>query len=268
MNIKIKSKLLTIIVFFVYLTTLGQTRILDIPTYEGPSGSNWCWAGCTKMATEYYGNNTLVCEIVEWARLNLESPDRGDDNCCNYPYPDSCKKGLYPTDLRAVLKSEDLDSPLEINYVLSFNSVKTAINDNRPVIIFAEDSTGGGDHNLIVIGYKNGSDLNYNDPAGGNYTTSYTDATTTFCMGRWGHLRWEKYSHPLTNQPCPIELDLNKEIDADANIIARDIIDISCTVGNNRSIILTAGEKITVSSGFEIPVGSTLEVKVESNPCQ
>lgn len=264
MNIKIKSKLLTIVVFFVYLTTLGQTRILDISTYSSPSGSDWCWAGCTKMVTEYYGNNTLECEIVEWARQNIAWPNRGDDNCCTYP--DSCYGGLWIYDLPDVLDSENLNSPDNIDVVLSLNSVKTAINDNRPILIVGKSSTGGS-HLFVVIGY-NDSDLNYNDPAGGNYTTSYTDATTKYCMGLWGHRKWEDNSIPITNQPCPIELDLNQEIDADANIIARNNIDISCTIGNNRSIILTAGEKITVSSGFEIPVGSTLEVKVESNPCQ
>ena len=244
-------------------SVVGQTRVLDVPNSSAPSGSNWCWAVCAHMATQYYGNNTELCTIVEWARQNLAYPDRGDDNCCSNP--DSCFGGLYISQLDDVLASEGLSCSI-VYSVLSLSVLQSTINDNRPIIIQGHHNTPNyGWHTMIIKGYD-GNDIHYND-GGSSYITSYNDAITTDCMGTW-LWRWQNYSHILTGQPCPVNLNLTQKIDSDADIVAEQTINISCIIGLNRDIALTAGGNITFGSGFEIPVGSTIEASIETNPCQ
>ncbi len=262
MSIKLKIEIIVPLVFFVCFSTFGQTRVLDVPTNTSPSGSNWCWASCTTMATHYYGNNTSECEIVEWTRLNISSPDRGDDNCCSFP--DSCFGGLSISDLDEVLGSENLDCSIVYN-VVSLSTLQSCINDNRPLLIQGHHNPNGGWHTMIIIGYD-GNDIHYND-GGSAYITSYNDAITSDCMGMWAW-RWQSYTHILTDQPCPVDLNLTQEIDADADINALSDIVISCEIGSNRSLSLIAGDGITFNSGFSIPLGSTLDADVVSNPCQ
>jgi hypothetical protein len=119
---------------------------------------------------------------------------------------------------------------------------------------------------MIITGYD-GSYLHYNDPAGGSYITLYNDAITTDCMGMFSW-RWQENTHIITSIPCPFDLNLTQEIDANADISAQHNIVLSCEIGVNRSITLTAGNSITFNSGFIIPIGSTLEANVVTNPCQ
>lgn len=264
MNTKIKFMLIGVIILFAYTSVFSQTRVLDIPRHTHPSGSDWCWAGCVKMATEYYGNNTPLCDIVQYKCVYL-SPPRVCYCCSN---PSSCYGPIGITQIGRVLGNEGINSSYVDDGVLSLNSLQMIINDNRPVIIQGHHNPSGGWHTMIVIGYDD-TNLVYNDPAdgSGSYITSYNDAITSDCMGLhdW---RWQDYCHILTDQPCPVDLNLTEDIDTDANIVAQNNITLSCEIGNNREIILTAGNQIAFNSGFELPVGSTLEAKIESNPCQ
>lgn len=263
MNIKLIIFIKGILIFTICSSVVGQTRVLDVPNSAAPSGSNWCWAVCTHMATQYYGNSTELCTIVEWARQNLADPDRGNDNCCSYP--DSCFGGAYVSTLDEVLASEGLSCSIVYN-IVSLSTLQSTINDNRPIIIQGHHNTPNyGWHTMIIKGYD-GSDIHYND-GGSSFITSYNDAITTDCMGTW-LWRWQNYSHILTGQPCPVNLNLTQEIDANADISAQNNIVLSCEIGTNRSIILTAGNSITFNSGFVIPVGSTLDANVVTNPCQ
>lgn len=263
MNTNSKIKLIFLFTYFVYSTTYGQTRVLDVPTHTSPSGSNWCWAGCATMATQYYGNNTTECEIVEWARLNISSPNRGTNNCCSFPTPDSCFGGTAIANIDAILGSEGL-SCSRINNTVTLGTVQSTINDNRPIIIQGERNFSF--HTMIIIGYD-GNYLHYNDPAGGSYITLYSDAITYNCMGMFSW-RWQYFTHILTDLPCPVYLNLTEKIDADANISAQSEINISCEIGSNRNLTLTAGNGIIFNSGFSFPSGSTMEANVVTNPCQ
>lgn len=246
-------------------TVFCQTRVLDVPIHASPVGSNWCWAGCTFMATQYYGNSTSECEIVEWARLNLASPNRGTSNCCTSPTPALCYGGIYIDDLDEVINSENLGCSI-VYSTISLGTLQTIINDNRPLIIQGHHNPNGGWHTLIITGYD-GTYLQYNDPSGGSYITSYNDAITYDCLGLY-LWRWQDYTHILTNQPCPINLNLTQDIDADADIVAQNNISISCEIGSNRNIMLNAGNSIIFNSGFVLPAGSTLLAEVITNPCQ
>jgi hypothetical protein len=59
------------VLFFSFLSLNGQTRILEVPFITQAPHGNWCWAASCAMASTYYGNNSSMCGIVEWTRLNL-----------------------------------------------------------------------------------------------------------------------------------------------------------------------------------------------------
>jgi hypothetical protein len=235
---------------------------LDVPNNISPSGSSWCWASCVTMATNYYGNNTDECEIVEWTRLNIPYPDREDDNCCSFP--DSCFGGLLIGDIEEVLGSENLNCTF-IHDIVSLNSLQSAINDNRPLIIQGHHNSPYGWHTMIIKGYDE-SYIHYND-GGSSYITLYDDAITYECMGTY-LWRWQDYTHVLTDQPCPVNLNITQDINADADIKAQNSITLSCEIGENRLIKLTSGGELYFNSEFYMPLGSTLDAVISQNPCQ
>lgn len=256
-----------IIYFIVAITisceTYSQSRTLEVEGLSSPSGSDWCWANVTTIATHYYGNNTLLCEIVEWARQ--EWNDRGDDNCCSYP--DSCFGGLYTSRVDEVLESEGLTNTYQYSAV-SLSTVQSTINDNRLIAIIGShrDSNGNvtGLHSMLINGY-NGSEIIHQDGPR-TYSVDYTEGTTTESMGRY-EWRWDYMTHIITKEHCISDLELSAEIDADASISAQNTIEISSIIGQNRAIDLKAGNEITIGTGFYIPAGSTLNVNVVSGPC-
>jgi hypothetical protein len=265
MNIKYYYLIATICCLFISShSTSGQTRILEVPTHSSPSGSNWCVFGCTRMATVYYGNDTPECEIVEWARQNILTPNRGNSDCCNSPTPDDCFQGVSTGDIGIILDSENLNNLYSSN-VISLSNLQSIINDNRPIVITGK-STSWGLHAMIIKGYDD-NNFHYNDPAGGAYIIDYTTAVNNYDLGRYQKYKWDK-SWTLTNQPCPTSLDLTQDIDSDADIVALGDINASCEIGANRAVTITSGLSVTMESGFFIPNGSTLYIDVSSNPCQ
>jgi len=258
-----RIKLCGILVLFITFIANGQTRILEVPFItQAPHGA-WCWAASSAMASTYYGNNSSMCGIVEWARLNLSAPNRGSSNCCGQPTPSACEPGLYISDIPAVLTSEGLSC--SSNGVLSLASLKDIINDNRPLIMQGNHQSTGGWHTMIIIGYNN-SDIQYIDPWDGYHINSYTDATTIECLGAflW---KWKSYTHVLTTNACPINLSLHYAIGANANIHAQSNITIDGIINNNATVTLTSGNNVSFNPGFEIQIGSTLTASITSTPC-
>lgn len=265
MRIKI---IFLIVAITISCETFSQSRTLEVEAHTSPASSNWCWANVTTIATHYYGNNTLECEIIEWVRQQqwLWDPREDvDDNCCSYP--DSCFGGLYTSRVDEVLESEGLTNTYQYSAV-SLSTAQATINDNRliPIIGSRRDSNGNvtGLHSMLINGY-NGSEIIYQDGAN-SYSIDYTEGTTTESMGRW-YWRWDYMTHIITKEHCVSDLELSAEIDADASISVQNTIEISSVIGQNRAIDLKAGNEITIDAGFYIPTGSTLEVDVVSNPC-
>lgn len=262
-----KNKLRYIYIFLVLLltsiTTIGQSRVLEVPFITQQPFGNLCWAASTAMVSTYYGNNTSTCNIVEWARLNLSYPNRGTSNCCGTPMPSPCDRGLIITDIPVVLASENLSSTED--GVITLSNLANIINNNRPMIFQGYKSSGSW-HTMVIIGYSN-SDIHYIDPWDGYYINSYSDATTLECLGAF-YYKWEDYTHILTTPACPSNLFLHNAIGANATI--RATVGITCEgiINNNSTVSLIAGNNILFTSGFEVQLGSTLEASVSSNPCQ
>lgn len=259
-NIK---KICVIFCFFLtFLTANGQTRVLEVPFITQQPNNQWCWAAASAMASTYYGNNSSMCGIVEWARLNLTSPNRGSSNCCNLPTPALCNQGIFISSIPTILASEGLTCTS--TGVVTLQSVKDIINDNRPLLI--QGNRGTSWHTMVIIGYNN-NDLHYYDPIDGYHINSYSDATTIECLGAF-LTKWTSFSHILTTIHCPTNLSLHYTIGANANIHAQVSLTINGLINNNSTVTLTSGNSISFDPGFEIQIGSTLTANVTSNPCQ
>jgi len=148
MNIRLKARIIILFIFFTTTLSIGQSLVLDVPVFGHSVGSKWCWASVTQMATYYYGNDTELCEIVEWARLN-NYISVGNNNCCTYPT--SCFGGISSSYIDDVLGSENLSCAI-VNDNVTLSTLQSTIDDYRPLII-------GGCHNgilghvMIVKGY-------------------------------------------------------------------------------------------------------------------
>ncbi len=262
-----KNKIRKIYAFFVFvlifLSSNGQTRVLEIPFITQQPNLNWCWAASSAMVSTYYGNNSSLCGIVEWARLNISYPNRGSSSCCGTPTPSLCDKGLYISDISNILASESLSCTED--GVLTLANLKGIINDNRPLIIQGYRYPSSW-HTTVIIGYNN-SDLHYIDPWDGYHITSYSDAITTECLGAY-YYKWQDYTHILTTTACPANLSLHNTIGANANIHAQVSLTCDGIINNSSTVSLTSGNNILFNPGFDVQLGSTLDASVSSNPCQ
>lgn len=256
------------VLIFTCLLTSGQKRILDVtPVYSGPS--NWCWANVSSMFSVYYfNNNEAVCNIVEWARLNVPWINLGNDNCCSSP--DSCNNGQTPDTQRYVLLNH-LGITSDEKDVLSLSSIYYVINNNRPLSMICSTSGSGGGHEMMLYGYEvinqNDAYIHYVDN-GVRYTDLYSAAITTpFCLGMFDCI-WSRGSIVPTTNFCPTNLTLYNNICANASIHAQSNIIINGNISNNCNVSLTAGSSITLNSGFEIQSGSSLTAATSTTPCQ
>jgi hypothetical protein len=262
-----KNKFNIIYGFLILLSTFqtlnGQTRVLEVPFITQQPHGQWCWAASTAMISTYYGNNSSMCGIVEWARLNITSPNRGGLNCCGQPTPTPCENYLFTWDIPSILGSQGL--ACISSGVVSLANLQSYINDNRPLLILGTKSTSANFHSLVIIGYNN-SDLYYIDPIDGYYITSYTNATTMECLGAFNS-KWRFYTYRITTNHCPPYLFLHNTIGSNASIHAQVSLTIDGKINNNSNVTLLSGSIITLNPGFEIQVGSSLNVNVTSSPC-
>ncbi len=111
--------------------------ILDVPL-EQQQTKMWCWAACTQMILSYTGETLSQCDQVN-DRLN-----RSD--CCDTPTLQPCIKGGWPQFYRFGFSSDSIDA------ALSWEQLKTEIDNNRPVAFSWRWKFGGG-HMMVATGY-------------------------------------------------------------------------------------------------------------------
>ena len=277
MNIK-ANILFPLLFILISITSLAQMKVLDVPGLSAPSGSDWCWAVVVAEVSNYYGNSTQICEIVESARVNLTYPykDRGNVNCCSVPVPDSCYGPEWASNIRLLLSFEGIQATR--NWMnLSLDNVIDNIEDNKPIIAHATAQRKHPDgsccrtagHVMVVTGY-NGGDIHYND-GGSSWITPYELVISGENMGiykwQWTDGSTLMFAAP-SPLPCPKDIGIIENIIESRNIKAKESIIISSQVGNNITVNLKAGSNIIIDNNFSIPLGSTLIAEISSNPCQ
>lgn len=264
--------------------TYCQQRILSIDNVYQVHPCCWCWASCIAIIGRYYGNDNLqLCDVVDMRRVNM---NLGNNNCCSLQTPynnndsttciSSCSFwGL--TDPIATIFQTNLG--IGVSYVtgaLTYAQIKSEIDNNRPIKIIAgrprtPPATGTAYHSMVIIGYNdNGQIIHYIDPIGGNYAESYSNITSTFCMGlydyEYGYAGSTNYT--FTNNACPTNLNLTYNIGSNATIRASNNIQCNSVIQNSANVSFIAGSQIQLNSGFEVTVGSTFNASVSNSPCQ
>lgn len=156
---------------------------LNVPMIK-QTESNWCWAACADMVTDYYGNAGLA--QCDFANLLF-----GFNLCCSAPSSALCNSGCQLNDVSKVLSHYGINSSLTQSNV-SFSTLDFEILNSRPVEVayYWLDSQGQivGGHVALVIqtGVVNGQQaVRVNDPAYGSGGVLYSNLITAYGQGTW-----------------------------------------------------------------------------------
>lgn len=270
------------VLLLLYNLTYGQQRVLDVNYVNQEHACCWCWAACITMIGNYYGNDQLqLCEVVDMRRINS---NLGSNDCCNMQTPyvlndtitciSGCSFGSDSDPINTIFQSDLGISSSIIFGALSYNSIKNEIDNNRPIKIIAgrprSDGNGTSYHSLVIIGYDdNGQIIYYIDPISGYYADSYSNITTSFCMGQFDYQYGYQYScnYVFSSNPCPVVLELTYNIGSNAVIRASNTINCNSVIQNSVNVDFVTGTYIQLDSGFEVTIGSVLNVSTTSNPC-
>ena len=132
--------------------------------------TNWCWAASTQMIMYYAGTYVQQCYEANWVHLGSDGA-----TCCYDPYKNStsyCNKGATDSQMYYNFYHWGFYNSIYNSY-LSYSSVQSEINNNRPFNIHWVWKSGGG-HAVVVRGYDSGQNLYINDPWYGQQTRSYS----------------------------------------------------------------------------------------------
>ncbi len=155
-------------------------KSLDI-TYAKQEETNWCWAGSSYMVLGYTRSITVPtqCAMANWAR---DKNAWGAANCCttadsggaicNQPNWMYGKAGS----LQAILENWGAKSENKAS-ALSWDAVKTAIDDDSPIIM-RYGWTGGGGHFIVLYGYDDSANVLIHDPWNGTKTITHASAVS------------------------------------------------------------------------------------------
>ena len=162
--------------FAVSTPAYASSRSIDVPV-ERQQQSNWCWAASARMTARYLGGSSASqCQYVKWG-LNSGS-------CPNVT-------GDFGTTTSAALIGAGIYSPGSVSWsAISYGSLQSQINSNKPVIIRWGWSSGGG-HALVIKGYNTaGTKVTYIDPGNGSIHTQPYSWMKSGGGYTWTHTRY------------------------------------------------------------------------------
>jgi Papain-like cysteine protease AvrRpt2 len=144
-------------------------------SYSPQQQNNWCWAACAEMAFHHAGVNTTV------SQCDMATAQFGG-SCCSAPASAACDQGNWPEYTYTHYGFGHTKQPTAI----SFASVQTEINANRPVQVYYAWN-GGGAHVALIVGYYANGDVEVYDPwqpyGPGRRAFSYVQ--TAYNLGTW-----------------------------------------------------------------------------------
>jgi hypothetical protein len=260
-----------------------QASILNIDYVDQVHPCCWCWAACITMVGRYYGQKDLqLCEIVEFWRIN---ENMGSNNCCvmhtplNHTDTTTCISGTSfygQSDPIGTIFQNDLNIGVSFsNGALSYSQIKNEIDNNRPIKVIVgrprtPPLTGISYHSMLIIGYNdNGNIIHYIDPGSGYYSDSYSNITTSFCMGGYGY----KYGYGSTcnytfsSISCPTNLSLTSNFVSNSVRRASNLIECTSEVNNSAKVVFLTGSEISLNAGFSVTLGSAFYGNTCNFPC-
>ncbi len=141
--------------------------------------TNWCWAACSESILRFFGHSVSQSNVVAYVKGN-HLPNEGATD-------DEVQDGLAHWSVSGTVKANSL----------SYNNIKSEINDNKPIYAGWSWNSGGG-HGLVIDGYDGISSssgyVEYMDPADGAFhSLSYTSFVSNS-----QHV-WDGTVHNLSN---------------------------------------------------------------------
>ena len=137
---------------------MAQWRTLSVPLTT-QEHSQWCWSASSKAILSYYwANYPSQCQIVNWAYgLNYACGNTTFD----WNSPANQPNAMYGSSgsVQNILANWSVPNTAINNY-LSWNTVVSDINANRPFVI-RYGWTGGGGHIMVGRGYETYNGVNY-----------------------------------------------------------------------------------------------------------
>jgi hypothetical protein len=176
-------------------SAMAQWRTLAVPLVT-QEHSQWCWAGSSKAVLSFYNQNPSQCQIVNWAFGLNYACGNGTFNWNSYANQPNNMYGSGGS-VQNILSHWGVPNSA-INSYLSWSSVVSDINANRPFVI-RYGWTGGGGHIMVGRGYETSNGTNYvyiMNPWPGEGQTYRTYASAVSASDhRWTHSQRMNISH-------------------------------------------------------------------------
>ncbi len=153
----------------------AASRYLNV-TGQAQEKSNWCWAATGNSIAKYYGKSysqNQFCNLAFGYSQNAACPN---------------DQATLANDQRA-FRSIGISQGSYISGTLSFGTLQTEINANRPVMTRIGWKSGGG-HMMDIIGYdSSNSTIEYYNPWGSDprYNTSTYNWYLNNSQFQWTH---------------------------------------------------------------------------------
>ncbi len=242
------------LLLFANISNSQDGRLLQVPYVHQIRYT--CWAAASTEILQYYGKNVQLCEFVAWTRKSC--------NCQNFTDNSICTDGGTNTEIINGLKHWDMvlkDNPNNTRTVLSFSQCKYFINNGIPFMIRWRQKWNDGGHAIVCHGYRedDAKYLYYVNSTDG-YHIAYYD-----WMVENDSFEWD-WTISFSNKPDCESSDLifTKPISTSKQYQSSNNIDASSIISGN-SIKFEFGNEFVANPGFEIKLGSTVEIKSDQS---
>lgn len=258
---KHKKVFLILICLSLLLSQKIKAQILDVPYLNDLTiCGSWCWAKSCQMVIAYYGHNIILCDVLEYARLD-DTIRFGNDNC--YIYPDSCCNSGYVSKNRGILQNWGIDNSLLGQ--LSLSEIQNCFQNNKPIIIHLfrlnERNEYVNGHSVVAYGINN-NDIYIQNPGNGSEIRDYYDLITITLTSKG----WLYCNRPnIASSSCLLVQEIIGALNSSTSKYkAISYINARCLISNNSEIEFECENEINLDKGFEIQEGSTLSITTGS----
>ncbi len=166
-----------IILVFLILCSNVEAKELNV-SFHPQNTLVWCWAATIAMIGEYVtGQPAEDCEVLSAYDRMLMGPG----NCCEFPQ--SCLRTGHSQEIKSILSNIYGISGYHHVRPLSFDEIKSEIDDDQPFIAALRGGFSG--HVVVVVGYKDPNKVILLDPMSGRHKVQYSQLLRNFQLGNW-----------------------------------------------------------------------------------
>lgn len=240
-----------------------KSQILDVPYRSDNGGCGlWCWAKSSQMVIVYYGNDILLCDVLEFVRLSKPSLYNTSDCCLDVD--SCCSYGFFystindPRAINTILDNWSI-ATTSISAPLSTTEMQTELSANRPFAILRErydpGTTKKSYHVMVAYGYLDG-DVYVHDPGNGSAIYDYDD----FIVRGSDNIQWiNTLTMNSSAASCPLIQHIIGRLKKTASIYkAQQDIYASCIIESTANVSFECGGDIIIEAGFRVDLGGSV----------